>query len=296
MNLAKVALSLVAVLALAGCSSFSAPSPCDPCAVAPQPVCDPCAPQPVCDPCAVQPVNTGSPRPPAANPGEVWCYIRIPAVTRTVEEQVCVQPETCRQEWVPPVTRDVCEQVCVVPERTETIPIPARYETVCEQVMVCPAKTEWRKVACEPHSLAEGEQLGECWTLTEIPPVYETRSRQVCVQPESCEQRVIPAQYETRTKTITEREGYYQSIPVPAVYETRCREELVCPARWEWRRTTECEIPELVCPPVAPGTAPPMPDPTLPGAPLPGTPMDDPMLPPGGPPAGELAPADPFAR
>ena len=295
MNLAKVALSLVAVLALVGCSSFDGPcgpAPCDPVAVAPQPVCDPCAPQPVCDPCAVQPAfDPGSPRPPSANAGEVWCYIRIPAVTRTVQDQVCVQPETCRQEWVPPVTREVCEQICVVPESTRQIPIPARYETVCDQVLVCPAKTEWRKVACEPHSLAEGEQLGECWTLAEIPPVYESRSRQVCVQPESCRQEVTPAQFETQTKTVTDREGFYKSIPVPAVYETQCREELVCPSRWEWRRTTECEIPETACPPVSPGTAPAMPDPTLPGMP-----MHDPMLPPGGPPAGELAPADPFLR
>ena len=32
-------------------------------------------------------------------------------------------------------------------------------------------------------------------------------------------------------------------IPIPAEYETRSREEIVCGPRWEWRRTTECEVP-----------------------------------------------------
>jgi hypothetical protein len=198
------------------------------------------------------------------------------------------------------VTREVCEQVCVAPEQCRQIPIPAKYETVCEQICVCPAKTEWRKVACEPNTLNQGEQVGECWTLAEIPPVYETRSKQVCVAPASCRQEIIPAQYETQTRTVTECEGYYKSIEIPPVYETRCREEMVCPARWEWRRTHECEVPG-VCPPPCGETAPapgmgfadPMAAPA-PQTPLTGAPpgFDDAGL----PPAGELPPADPFAR
>ena len=142
MSLAKVALGLVVVVALAGCSSFSGfgsggvcgdpcPPPCpEPC---PQPCPDPCPQpyQPSCDPCAVGPAPTdpcGQP-PPSANPGEVWCYVRAPAVTRTVEEQICCQPASCRQEWIPPVTKDVCEQVMVCPESCREIPIPAKYET-----------------------------------------------------------------------------------------------------------------------------------------------------------------------
>ena len=298
MNSAKVALSLVALLVLAGCSSSYGPAPAAGGTACAPPPCDPCAPVVApCDPCAPiaqAPLDPAGARPPSANPGEVWCYIRIPAVTRTVSEQVCVQPASCRQEWVPPVTKEVCEQVCVQPESCRQIPIPAQYETVCEQVMTCPGKTEWRKVACEPHSLSEGEQLGECWTLAEIPPVYDTRSKQVCTQPESCRQEIIPAKYESQSRTITVQEGFYKSIEVPAVYETRCREEMVCPSRWEWRRTTECEVPGADIPAAVPGMAPMIPaDVGMPlgadGAmPLP---PDDMM-----PPAGELPPADPFAR
>ena len=100
-------------------------------------------------------------RPPAANAGEVWCYVRIPAVTKTVQERVCVQPATCRQEWVPPVTQQVQEQVCVKPEEVRNIPIPAEYEDRCKQVLVCPGRTEWKRVNCEPSSLNQGEQLSQ---------------------------------------------------------------------------------------------------------------------------------------
>jgi len=180
-------------------------------------------------------------------------------------------------------------------------------------VLVCPAKTEWRRVNCEPKSLGEGEQLGECWSLVEIPAQYETHTNHVCVQPESCREEVVPAKYETRCKEVESKPGYYKNIPVPAQYETRCREELVCPARWEWRRTSECEVPaggDQGAPAAQPGYAPDMmgggspdagspdagsPDAGSPDAGSPGT-----ALPPAGspdnlPPAGDLPPADPFA-
>lgn len=298
MSLARMALGLVALLALVGCSGFDCDAP--PCPQPyPQPGPQPC--QPVCDVCPpAAPVPTdpcGTP-PPAANLGEVWCYVRVPAVTRTIEEQCCVQPATCRQEWVPPVTQEVTEQVCVCPEQVCQRPVPAKYETVCEQVLVCPAKTEWQKVACEPTSLGEGEQLGECWTLCEIPPVYKTCDRQVCVSPASCIEEVTPARYETCTKTCTVQEGYYKSIEVPAVFETRCREEIVCPCRWEWRRTTECEVPDVVGGVYPEGVYPGYePAPVAPAAPAPGTSGFESMpLPPDNlPPAGTLPPADPFA-
>jgi hypothetical protein len=294
-RMATWTLGLAVVLAFAGCSSLGIGDSCAVCEVpAPAPQPQPiCAPTPAPCPAPVAQPAAATPRPPAANPGEVWCYVRVPAVTRTVAEQVCVQPASCSQNWIEPVYETVEEQVCVQPAQTRRIPIPAQFETVTEQIMVCPAKTEWRRVDCESRSLAPGEQLGECWTLCEIPPVYETRTQQVCVQPESCREETVPPVYETRAQQVCVREGYYETVEVPPVYETVTREELVTPARWEWRRTTECEVPGNVCPP---GTNPNMmgagmmaPEPTL-GDPMDMVPIDE-----GLPPAGDLPEADPFA-
>ncbi|MHC5011271.1 MAG: hypothetical protein ACYTG6_10010 [Planctomycetota bacterium] len=276
-RLATLTLVGLVALALTGCSTLGIGDDCAVCEV-PAPECAPPVQQPVAD-CAPPPeaCPPSAGRPPSANPGEVWCYVRVPAVMRTVQEQVCIQEATCRQEWVPPETQEVCEQVCVKPEEVRRIPVPARFETVSEQVMTCPAKTEWRRVECEPSNLGAGEQVGECWTLCEIPAVYETRSRQVCVAPETCTEEIIPAVYESQTRTVTVREGFYKTVNVEPVYETRTREEMVAPARWEWRRTSECEIPGVTCP--------------VPGQPSPAplAPIDE------MPPSGELPPADPFA-
>ena len=181
----------------------------DPCGCAPAQV----AQQP-CDPCATTAVNTGGARPPDARPGEVWCYVRVPAITKSVCEQVCVQPERCDKVWVEPVTKEVCEQVCVQPEQVQCRVIPAQYEDVCEQVCTAPARNEWRKVDCQAkESLKPQEQIGECWTLVEIPPCYENRTRRVCTCPEKTVQDVIPAKYENRTRTVTVTPGYYKNVP-----------------------------------------------------------------------------------
>ncbi len=298
----RIAVVLAAVSLTAGCQSCGldfdiadlnpfncntcetpAPAPCDP------PPQDPCAPTPVAQPVATQPAGA---RPPDARPGEVWCYVRVPGVTESVSEQVCVQPESCRQEWVEPVTKQVTENVCVQRESCRQITIPPEYKDVPETVCVAAGKTEWRKVDCEATSLKPQEQIGECWTLVDVPPQYQTTMKKVCTNPGGCRTETIPAVFEPQTKTVTVSPGYYNKIPVPAVFETQTRTVTVCGPRWEWRRTQECEVP------VAAGsTAPLGPDTavdTAVGGP------DGNALPPAGgfgdaPPAGELPPLDPMA-
>lgn len=291
-----LALALPAALTVAACSGSGSmlakvppPSP-----MAQQPgyvVADtPCAP-PVavtpCDPCAVP---TGTPevasRPPDAGPGEVWCYIRVPAVTQAVSEQVLVTPGGCREEWIPPVTQEVTEQVCVKPEQRVRVPVPAQFEERAEQVLVCDSKTEWRKVDCSPKSMSQGEQVGECWTLVQVPAQYSTRTVRVQLKPESSREEVLPAEYVEQKRVVTVSEGYMKRIDIPPVYDVRTREVEVSPARWEWRRTSECEVPAPAEPAPADPTAPPAGEPA---------PMPMPEAPPAGEPVPTPMPAPPVA-
>ena len=206
---------------------------------------NPCAPPP-CDPVPVcAPTTQAGQRPPDARPGEVWCYVRVPAVTRQVEERFCVRPASCRQVQVPAVTRQVARQVCTQPESTRQIPIEAEFRDECYQVCTAPARTEWQRVDCNPTQLAEKEQVGECWTLKEIPPQYRQETRRICTKPASCRTECIAAVYATEYDTVIVTPARVDSIPIEAEYETRFREETVCGPRWEWRRTTECEVPEV---------------------------------------------------
>ena len=160
--------------------------------------------------------------------------------------------------------------------------------------MTCGPRTEWQKVDCNPSQLAPKEQVGECWTLVEIPAQYTTQTERVCVREASCRTETIPAEYKTVYETVVVTPASTRQETIPAQYETRMREEIVCGPRWEWRRTTECEVPGGDVPAAMPGMAPAMPmDNAVPmpdaGA-MPLPPAD--MM----PPAGELPPADPFAR
>lgn len=238
LHFVALAFAVCAAVGLGGCSS--ACSTCE----APAPVAQaPCAPTPVCA-VPTDPVVQGQ-RPPDARPGEVWCYVRMPAVTQQVTEQVCVRPAACQQVWVPPETQQVTEQVCVRPASRREIPVAPEYKSVSEQFCVAPARVEWQRVDCEPTSLGQNEQVGECWMLREIPAQYETRSRQVCTREASVRYEDIPAEFSTVTKTVEVRPGYYRSVETPAQYETSVKEVVVCGPRWEWRRTTECEVPNL---------------------------------------------------
>lgn len=230
---------------------------------------------------AVQPERPALP--PGAKPGEVWCYIRVPAVTQTVSENAMVTPASCREEYVPPVTQEVTEQVVIKPEERRRIAVPAEFADQQEQVLVADSKTEWRKVDCQPKNMNQGEQVGECWTLIQMPPQYATRTSRVCVRPESFREEVIPAQMGTQTRTVVVQEGFTRKIEIPPVYEVRTREVEVSPARWEWRRTSECDLPAGAAPAAAPAAAPE----AAPGQPgIPSAPAYD------LPPAGALPPAE----
>ena len=197
------------------------------------------------------PASYGPARPADARPGEVYCYVQVPPETRAIDERYCVAPASCTQEWVPPVKRTVTRNVCVRPASCRNVPIPAQYENRCRQVLVRPASMKWVKVACDPKQIAAGEKVGACWTLQEQPAEYRTVTERVCVRPATFQREAIPAEHRTETREIVVRRGHYRKIPIPAQYGTRQRTVTVRPARWEWRRQSECEIPGMTPAPAA---------------------------------------------
>lgn len=59
------------------------------------------------------------------------------------------------------------------------------YEEIAENVIVRPATVTWRRAACEPAGGPDDARPLACWTLVEVPPVYETRIKNVLVHPEA---------------------------------------------------------------------------------------------------------------
>jgi hypothetical protein len=197
--------------------------------------CDPCAP-------ACPPSSQCGPLPAEAKPGEAWCCVFVPPVYEDVECQVCVCPASCTREWIEPVYEEQQREVCVRPASTRRIDVPGEWRDETQEILVCPARTEWKRVECTPEQLAAGERQGECWMMVEVPPVYRTVTRRVCVTPPSCRMETVPPVYETVTERVCVKPGSWREVPVPARYETRTTKRMVSPCRWEWRRNESCDV------------------------------------------------------
>jgi hypothetical protein len=157
--------------------------------------------------------------------------ITIPAEYRTETYQHCVKKACKVKEKVPAVYEDRTEQVCVKKESKKKVKIPAVFREEQYQVCVEPARTEWRRVDCNATNVSGEmrEEKGECYCLFTIPAKFETRTRKVCVEKESCVYEVVPAVYETRTKRVCVKKESHCEVEVPAVFETRERRVCVRP-------------------------------------------------------------------
>lgn len=236
-GVAALAFACVLLVALGGCAVRpTGGGACDPCA-APAP-CQPC------DPCAEGPAD----RPPEANPGEAWCRIWVPPVTRTVVETVCVCPARKRKVAVPAEYGTRPKLVCVKPPQLKEVVRPGVWTTRQKDVMVCPEREVYRRVDCPPSELGPCERQCECWKKEKCPPVFRTECEPVCVAPPKKCVEFTPAQYECVDERFLIRPARCEEVIEPARYETRTRECVVQPGRWEWRRNRECEVPEQLLP------------------------------------------------
>jgi outer membrane murein-binding lipoprotein Lpp len=167
----------------------------------------------------------------------------VPARYETVAETVMVKEASTLIETIPARYETVTEQVLVRPETTRLEHVPATYRTETEQVMVAPARTEWKRGPASAFADAgvletSTTDTGEVICLVEVPPVYETVTRQVLDQPATTREVVVPAEYKTITKTVLAEPATTREIEVPAEYATIEVTKLVAPAE-----EREIEIP-----------------------------------------------------
>jgi len=185
---------------------------------------------------AVMPaLPTTSDLPVGARTGECFARVLQPALYETVTDHVLVSASTERIEVVPARYETITEQVMVTPASTKIEETPARYDWIDEQVMVEPARSEWRRADCHV-SGAVVNATGECACLINIPARFESRPKQVLVEPASMRRIEIPAEYEAVQKTVMRSPAVERRIAVPAVYQDVTRRVLVSDAREEWVR------------------------------------------------------------
>lgn len=188
--------------------------------------------------------NECGPLPPEAKPGEAWCCVWVPPVEGTVEECVCVKPESTRCEWVPPVygtrQRLVMDEAPRVVERST----PGQYATQRRVVQASPAHERTRTVTvpgkdpCTPPSTLK---------VTErTPAVMQEECSRVALRPDRVALEYTPGSYRCVDERYEISPGFSQTVREPAQWATVTRKVVLQPGRWEWRLNPTCTVPAPV--------------------------------------------------
>ena len=183
-------------------------------------------------------------RPPEAKPGEAWCRVWVPPVKGLCVETYLVRPACKKKVRVPPTYDTRVNLVCVAPPKCTEVYKPGVWKTRKRQVCVCPEREVIEPIDCKSSDLAEGEVQCQCYTKRVIPPTYREVCEAVCVEPSRTCVQYEPAKYRCVEETFVVKEAHCDEVLVPAEYATRTREVCLRPGRWEWRRNTDCEVPE----------------------------------------------------
>ncbi len=161
----------------------------------------------------------------------------IPAKYATKEEEIIVKEETYKFVEIPATYKTVTEQVVIEPEKTQVITIPAKYATVKEKVLATPARKVWKK---GNGLITKTGEDGDILCLVEEPATYKMVDKQITIEPERKETRIIPAVTKTITKQVVDEPAKVEKIYVPAVKQKVQRKVLV-----EAEKTISNKIPPV---------------------------------------------------
>jgi len=223
--------------------------------------------------------GVGIPPVPEASPGQCFALVRKGGEYRNVQQDYALRPESDqlnvrpalvqsglqtvstapsyeRLEIQPATSRVVTEVVEVAPPQTRYVARAPQYRTENRRVEVEPPRTVWRPGRGPVERISPLD--GQYETLVELPPVYQTVTRQVQVEAGPLRSITIPGQYQTVTRRVLDRPEQVRSvivpeqdsavavsrvvepaevtrIPVPAQYASFTTSQLVSPASLEWR-------------------------------------------------------------
>ncbi|MDX1949104.1 MAG: peptidoglycan-binding domain-containing protein [Rickettsiales bacterium] len=161
----------------------------------------------------------------------------IPAKYATKEEEIVVKEETYKFVEIPATYKTITEQVVIEPEKTQIITIPAKYTTIKERVIATPARKVWKK---GNGLITKVGQDGDILCLVEEPATYKEIDKQIEIEPERKETRIIPAVTKTITKQVVDAPAKVEKIYVPAVKQKVQRKVLV-----EAEKTISNKIPPV---------------------------------------------------
>lgn len=171
---------------------------------------------------------------PAAQPGQCFARVKLPATYKTQSRRVLIQKATAKRVLVrAPQYRWVNKKVLVRKQSYKSRTIPAQYKTVVNRVMVKPAYNTWRK----GHGAITriDNMTGEIMCRVKIPAVYKTVKKRVLVRPAKTLRTFVPAVYKTVKQKQFVSPALYKTVRTPDRYKTKNYRVKTGGARYVWR-------------------------------------------------------------
>ncbi len=142
----------------------------------------------------------------------------IPARYEKTFQTVVLKEPSKRLEVIPAVYDTVDEKVIIKPESKKVVEIPAKFETVQEKIVKKPGYSYWKPG--RGNFEKQNSVTGDIMCLVEVPPEYETTTRQVMKAPPSVQETIIPAEYSIVKKTVMRIPPTTKEIEVPGLTKT----------------------------------------------------------------------------
>lgn len=179
-------------------------------------------------------------------------YEPITIPLKTVTEQALLREASSRLVANKPTLKTVTEQVVVREASKRLVEVPAVYETVTERILVADGYKTWKRGraylgrAIDVRPLrgfvvgrdgkvdgaavdmtgvsADNSRLDDdVMCLVEIPPAYDTVTRQVLKSAASVREEVVPAEYATVRRQVVDQQASTTTQEIPAQYQTVTR-------------------------------------------------------------------------
>ena len=171
---------------------------------------------------------------PAAQPGQCFAKVKVPATYKTQSRRILIQKATATRKLVrAPQYRWMNKKVLVRKASYRTRTLPAQYKTVTKRVMVKPAYNTWKK----GHGAITriDNMTGQIMCRVKVPAVYKNVSRRVLVRKAQTQRTLVPAVYKTVKQKKLVAPAQYRTVRTPARYKTQNYRVKTGSAKYVWR-------------------------------------------------------------
>ena len=188
--------------------------------------------------------------PPNARAGECYAKVMVPAVYKTVDENVLVADASEKIEVIPAKYEWTEVSVPVQPESEKLVAVPAKFETKAEKVEIEAAYTEWRLGSGAKAKAASGQMvtaalaLGlpkianpeQCFNEFYQPAQFKTETEKLLKKAASEDITTSDPVFEWVEEKVLVKEASEKLVEVPAQYDVITEKVLESPAYTTWKK------------------------------------------------------------